>query len=279
MNYKIVSDSSSNLIVWDKINFSSVPLKVLSTEKEYVDNNELDVSEMVEDLKTVKGPVKTSCPNTQDWLDAFYGADHIFAIALTSQLSGSFNSAKLAKAQFLEENPDAKICVIDSFSTGGEMQLIIEKITQLINEGADFEKIEAEITAYMDTTHLIFALRSLSNLARNGRVNPTVAAVAGVLGIRMIGCAKEGNLSLTDKVRGEKKTVTTVFDNMCESGYKGGRVRINHCNNPEAAEKLREIIVQNFPLADVTCEPCGALCSFYAEDGGLLVGFEGKNKH
>ncbi len=279
MNYKIVSDSSSNMFTYSKTDYVSVPLKVISSEKEYIDNTDLDVLQMVEDLKSVKGAVKTSCPNTQDWLEAFGDATEIFALAITSQLSGSYNSALLAKEQFIEENPHARICVIDSYSVSGEMQLMIEKLGELIEAGKEFEDIEKELNEYKDTTHLIFALRSLSNLARNGRVSHTIAAVAGVLGIRMVGCAKEGNLSVTDKVRGEKKTISTILNNMRECGYTGGKVRISHCDNPDSAESLKENILREYPNADIDISPCGALCSFYAEDGGLLVGYEGSHKH
>ncbi len=278
MNYKIVSDSSSNLLVWDVVDFASVPLKVLSSEKEYIDDEKLDVSQMVEDLKTVKGSVKTSCPNTQEWMDAFCGGDRIFAITITSRLSGSYNAASLAANCYMEEHPDCKIYVIDSYTTGGEMQLLIEKLAELIKSGKSFDEIKNEIEAYKNTTHLIFSLKSLTNLARNGRVSPAVAAIAGVLGIRVIGSAVEGNLSPTNKVRGEKKALSTIFANMKANGYNGGKVRINHCFNEEGADNLKNIITAAFPDADVSVIPCGALCSFYAEDSGMIVGYEGGKK-
>lgn len=279
MQYKIVSDSSSNLLFWDKADYATVPLKIISSEKEYTDNSELDVRSMVDDLKTVKGVVKTSCPNTGEWLDAFDGADCIFAVTITSNLSGCYNAAMLAKEQYIAEHPEAKICVIDSYSTGGEMQLIIEKLTELISLGKTFEEIESEITAYKDTTHLEFSLQSLTNLARNGRVNPAVAAIAGVLGIRVLGAAVEGVLHQSNKARGEKKALATLFENMKKGGYQGGKVRINHCFNPESAQTLKEKIISEFPTADVSVISCTALCSFYAEQGGILVGYEGANKH
>ncbi|MBQ7876135.1 MAG: DegV family protein [Clostridia bacterium] len=279
MTYKIVSDSSSNIFTWDKIPYATVPLKILSSEKEYVDNSSLDVAGMVEDLKTVKGATKTACPSTGEWLDAFEGADCIFAITLTSNLSGCYNSACIARDQYIEEHPASKVHVVDSLSTGGEMHLIIEKITELIEMGKEFEEIVKEIEEYKDTTRLIFSLQSLTNLARNGRVSPAVAAIAGVLGIRVVGSATDGRLDPTDKVRGEKKALSTIYANMKKCGYKGGKVRINHCLNPESAETLKEKILSEYPNADVSIVSCTALCSFYAEAGGLIIGYEGANKH
>ena len=279
MNFKIVSDSSSNLFFRSKVEYATTPLKIISSEKEYIDDKTLDVRTMVDDLKTVKGVVRTSCPNAGEWIEAFEGADCIFAITITSNLSGCYNAAMLAKEQYTQEHPEVKIHVVDSYSTGGEMQLMIEKIEELIEEGKAFEEIVEEIEKYKDTTHLIFSLESLTNLARNGRVNPAVAAIAGVLGIRIVGAATEGVLDPKHKVRGEKKALATIYSDMKSCGYKGGKVRINHCFNIDAAESLKEKIVSEFPDADVEIIPCTALCSFYAEEGGLIIGYEGNNKH
>lgn len=279
MKFKIVSDSSSNILSWDKIDYAITPLKIISSEKEYIDNSSLDVRGMVDDLKTVKGIVRTSCPNTGEWFEAFEGADCVFAITITSNLSGCYNAAMLAKEQYISEHPEVKIHVIDSYSTGAEMHLIIEKLEEMISSGKSFEEIVTQIEEYKDTTHLAFSLQSLTNLARNGRVNPAVAKIAGVLGIRIVGAATEGVLDPKHKVRGEKKALSTIYDDMMHDGYKGGKVRINHCFNIESAETLKEKILSDFPSADIQIVPCTALCSFYAEEGGLLVGYEGNNKH
>ena len=279
MIFRIVSDSSSNIFSYNDVDYKTVPMKIISSEKEYIDDINLDVEAMVKDLKTVKGATKTSCPNTGDWLDSFEGADCIFALTITSKLSGSYNSASLAREQYIAEHPGAKIAVIDSLSAGGEMQLMAEKLIELIKSGKSFEEIEKEIEEYKDTTRLAFSLQSLTNLARNGRINPAVAAIAGVLGIRIVGTATEGVLDPSDKVRGEKKALSTIFTNMKNAGFKGGKVRINQCLNMESAEILKEAILSEFPTSDVTIVPCTALCSFYAEEGGLIIGYEGLKKH
>lgn len=279
MTYKIVSDSSSNILTFENVSYQSVPMKIISNDKEYIDDSSLDVTQMVEDLKAFKGATKTSCPNTSEWLDAFEGADCIFAITITSHLSGAYNSAMLAKNQYLEEHPDAKILVIDSLSTGGEMALIIEKLAELITSGKSFDEIEDEIHHYKESTHLIFALESLTNLARNGRVSPAVAAIAGVLGIRVVGSAKDGVLDPSDKVRGEKRALGAIYNMMLSHGFSGGKVRISHCLNPDFANLLSQKILSDYPSCDITIIPCTALCSFYAEEGGLIIGYEGADKH
>ena len=277
MKFKIVSDSSSNIFQFPGVAFASVALKINTASAEYVDDENLDVAKMVRELQENKGKSGTSCPNVHDWLQAFEGADYIFAVTITSNLSGSYASAQQAKAIFEENNPDAKVYVVDSLSTGPEMRLIMERIREWIDEHLSFEQIKEKVQAYQKKTHLLFSLESLTNLARNGRVNPAVAKIAGMLGIRMVGCASEvGTLQPLHKCRGEKKALETIFKEMVERGFEGGRARIAHCFNPQAAASLKETILAAFPKCDIFIEPATALCSFYAEEGGLLVGFESK---
>lgn len=275
MNYKLVADSSANIFTMPKVSFSSVPMKIITTQAEYVDDPQLDVAQMVAQIKVTKGKSGTSCPNMNDWLMAFEGADRVFAVTITSNLSGSHASAVQAAADYEATNPGAKVCVIDSLSAGPELGLILEKLQQWIAEGRTYEQMVEDIRAYQSHTHLVFSLESLTNLARNGRVNPAVAKIAGVLGIRVVGVASEvGTLEPLHKCRGEKKAIETMFSEMKKRGYDGGRVKIAHCFNEVAANSLRELIRTAYPGADVTMEPCTALCSFYAEQGGLLVGYE-----
>ncbi len=276
MNYKIVADSSADLHVFDGASFASVPLKICFDSKEYTDDESLDVAEMLSELKAYKGKSRTSCPSSGEYLEAFGDAENVFCITITSNLSGSYNSAKVAEKMFLEEHPDSKILVIDSLSTGPEMRLVIEKIAELANAGASFEEISDKIKDY-NTNHsrLIFALESMHNLANNGRVSPIVAKMAGMLGIRAIGRAsEEGTLEMVCKSRGAQNMTTDIFATMKTDGYKGGKVIIDHAQNSAAAEMLNGKIAVEFPNAEIVIGNAGGLCSFYAEAGGLLIGFE-----
>lgn len=274
MFFRIVSDSSSNVKELPGADFKSVPLKIITSAAEYVDDENLDVEKMVNEVKSTKGKSGTSCPNVNEWLEAFEGADGVFAITITSRLSGSYASAVQAAEEYENNNPGAKVYVIDSTSTGGEMRLIMEFLQERISEGKTFEEIKEAVDKYMENTHLLFCLESLTNLARNGRVNPAVAKIAGVLGIRVVGAATNGVLDPLHKVRGEAKAVDAIYKEMKLRGFKGGKVAISHCFNPGAANLLKEKALADFPEAKVFIEPTGALCSFYAERGGLIIGFE-----
>lgn len=276
MTYRIVSDSSSNIFSLNsEISYTTVPLKILVDGVEYTDEPGLDTEALVAKMEASQWGSSTSCPSPQEWMNAFDGADYIFGITITSGLSGSYNSALNGKEMYLEKNPDAKVYIVDSLSTGGEMELIIEKIAECMEKDMPFEEAVQTIQDYQTHSHLVFTLESLSNLAKNGRVSPAVAKVAGLLGIRFLGRAsEEGTLQQAHICRGPKKTLTTTFAEMVKMGYKGGKVRIHHSLNLAAAEKLKNLILAEFPGADVRIVPCTGLCSYYAERGGMIIGFE-----
>ena len=272
---KIVADSSANMISLDGVSFASAPLKVITDNRGFVDDTNSSAEEMIEYFQSYKGRSKTSCPNTVDWLDAFGEADDIFCVTITSGLSGSYNSACVAKQVYEADYPDRRVFVIDSLSAGPELMLIVEKLQDYIGEGLTFEEICVKIKAYQETTSLVFVLESLKNFAANGRVSPAVAKIAGVLGIRIVGEASpQGTLAPVSKCRGEAKSLTAMLNYMKENHLKSGKVRIAHCMNSRAAKELKQMILDAFPNVDVQIHPCRSLCSYYAEKGGMLVGFE-----
>lgn len=272
---RIVVDSSSNFYNLTDVEVKSVPLRIITDKKEYVDTEGLDTDGMVEDLAKYNGKSTTSCPNTSDWLEAFEGADEVFVITITSALSGSYNAAMLASNEYMEANKNSKVYVLDSLSTGPQMRLVAEKIQNMIVNNIAFEEIVDKVESYNKKLRLIFSLESLHNLASNGRVSFSLATLAGVLGIRTIGKAsEEGTLQPIAKAHGKKKAVLTIYNEMIKEGFKGGKVRIAHCLNEFDAGELITKIRKEYPTADILIEKCMGLCSFYAEKGGLLVGFE-----
>ncbi|MGN0706927.1 MAG: DegV family protein [Faecalibacterium sp.] len=272
---KILVDSSSNVYELPGIDFACVPLKVITDDQEYIDTADVDAVGMAEMLRTYKGRTSTSCPNVSDWLSACEGADQVFIITITGALSGAYNAALLAAQEYESDHPDARVYVLDSLSTGPEVRLLAEKILHLVQEGKAFDQICEELLTYHKHTHLLFSLESLANLARNGRVNPAIATMARMLGIRIIGQASDaGELEVISKTRGEHGALERIVLELKAHGYAGGRVHIAHCNNLAAADRLKKMICAVFSGAEVDIEPCGALCSYYAELGGLLIGYE-----
>ena len=276
MRYQIVSDSSSNIFRMEGVSYTTVPMKIIAGEKEYVDTEALDVRGMVDALKSYKGKSGSSCANAQEWLEAFGDADMVFGVTISRNLSGSFNAAQQAAQDFAEEHPNAKIHIFDTLSAGPGMAMVAEKIVELVNKGLAFEEIVAGVREYQNHCHTLFCLESMNNLARNGRVNPAVAKLASVLGIRACGDAQNGQIVPTHKPRGQKKATETLAAMIRERGFTNSSwLRIAHCFGETQARLLIDALKKDFPNARYTLEPTGALCSFYAEEGGLMIAMEG----
>ena len=279
MTWKIVADSGCDYrqLVSPAIDttFVSVPLKIQVADQLFVDDANLDIDQMMETMYATSEASKSACPSPDDYLRAFEGGENIIVVSLTGTLSGSHNSAQLAKNIYLEDHPETNIHVIDSLSAGGEVDLLVDKLNELIEQGLSFDEVVEAITAYQEKTKLLFVLAKVDNLVKNGRLSKLIGTVVGLLNIRMVGEASEtGTLELLQKARGSKKSVQAAYEELIKAGYAGGRIVMAQRNNEKCCQQLSDRIRENFPQADIKILPTSGLCSFYAEDGGLLMGYE-----
>ena len=172
-------------------------------------------------------------------------------------------------------------CLNESISHGGEgeyvsVQRLAEIFRELEAQGLDYESIKVQVMDYANHNHTLFCLQSMTNLARNGRVHPAVAKIAGMLNIRVVGDVKGGEITPVHKPRGDKKAIQAMVEMMGERGLQDGNlVRIAHCYGETAANALVAAVKEQYPNCRFMIEPTTALCSFYAEAGGLIIGFEG----
>ena len=275
MTHKIVSDSSSNIFSITGADYATVPMKVIAA-KEYIDTPQLDLQGMVEDLKAHKGKSGSSCPNVGEWLEAFGDADMIFGVTISKNLSGSYNAAQQAAEEYMEQNPGKRVYIFDSLAAGPQQAMLIDKINQLIQEGCDFDTIVEKAREYHNHTHILFCLESLTNLARNGRVSMAVAKIASIIGIRVVGDVKGGQITPVHKPRGAKGATGKLLEMIKERGFQDGAlIRVANCFGKSQTNALKEAVMQQYPNCRFVIEPTTALCSFYAEAGGLMIGFEG----
>ncbi len=272
---RIVADSAANVTALSGVDFCAAPLKIIAGGNEFLDTPELNIEGMVDFLKTHKGTSTSSCPNPDEWLTAFGDAELILGVTLSSNISGSYNAAMIAKDIYESDHPDRRVHIVDSLSAGPEETLIVKKLAELVDSGLDYDSICREIDEYQKKTRVLFILESLTNFANNGRVSHTIAKIAGLLGICVIGRASdEGTLEPMHKCRGPKKSMDTVLNEMKKAGFTNGRVHIAHCFNEAGAAELKSKILSEFENACITVAPTGGLCSFYAERNGLLIGYE-----
>ena len=279
MKWKIIADSGCDYRSLDNLapdtEFVSIPLTIQVGENIYRDDAQLNIDQMMEEMYATTTASKSACPSPDDYMKSFEGADNIIVVTITGTLSGSYNSAEIAKKIYLEEHPDTKINVIDSLSAGGEVDLLIRKLNHLFAEGLEFDQVLDAITAYQSKTKLLFVLAKVDNLVKNGRLSKLVGTVVGLLNIRMVGeASKTGTLELLQKARGQKKAIKSAFDELIKAGYTGGHITIAHRNNDKFIEQFSALICEKFTHASIEVLPTSGLCSFYAEEGGLLMGYE-----
>ena len=279
MGWKIVVDTACDFREIpnkaENVAYERVPFSLQIEDKVYEDTLDLNIDEMMREIYASSEPARSACPSPEAYLAAYKGADNVIVLTLTGGMSGSYNSAVIGEKMLREENENANIHIINTLSAGGQIDLFLLKINELIKEGLSFDELVSEMTKYQENTKLIFSLEKVDNLVKNGRLSKFAAAVVGLLNMRMVGeASKEGTLHLLHKVRGEKKAISTVVEEMIKAGYKGGRAVITHRNNENICKKIEEKLKEKFSNVEFIIVPTSGICSFYGEEGGMLLGYE-----
>lgn len=277
MKYLIVADSACNIYTYEsnEFDFVSVPLTIRVGDDEYVDTDKLNVTELMNAVYSYDGKSGSACPSPECFKSAFDGYDKILIFTITSGLSGSYNSAVVAKEMELEEHPEKEIHIYDSLSAGPSITLMVQYAAKLIEEKLSFEEIVKKLDSNFRTFKLAFILDKLDNFVKNGRINKLVAATVGVLGIRIVGKASlEGTLEVVHKARNFNQAVKKIISDMEENGYKGGKVILAHFEADNVINQVKEAILAKYNNAKVTIMANSGLCSYYAERGGILLGYE-----
>lgn len=278
MKWNIVADSSIDLFELEKsfenIEFSTVPFSLTVGSKVFVDNESLDKEELLREMSACKEASTSACPSTGAWLEEFEKDGYSVGLTITSGLSGSYNSACAAKELILEKNPDKKIYIIDSLTTGAESILILRKLCELIESGLDFEAVIEGVEAFKKTGRTVFALCCFDNLVKNGRMSKLKGFVANTLGFWGIGIASEiGTIAMKGVARGQKKAIAAIIGDMQERCGNAKDLILDHCMNEDFARQVEAAAREVWPEINVTILPTRGLCGYYAEKGGLIIGY------
>ena len=277
MAWMIVSDTSCDIRELSPLSpgvqFSLVPFKIRIGEREYVDLPTLNVPQMIQAMTDYNGASTTACPSPEEWAEKFLQADQVIAMTISSNLSGSYNAAVAAREMVLEEHPDKQIFVLDTLSCAGALSAAAALANRMIGEGADFSQVCTALEQSSRAGHILFALASFDNLAKNGRVSKVVGFIAGRLNMRVLGRrTNDGKIDFFFKTRGEPRVLARILEQMDRDGFDGStHVQISHCNNINAAGLLVHGIRSKWPDTDIEVVPCGGLCSFYAQEQGIII--------
>jgi len=276
MGYKIIADSCCDLTpeLRRELDVVSVPLSLNLGEECFVDDETLDLPEFMEKMKNYSGKIGSACPSPGMYKEAFIEAVTSFAITLSSNLSGSYESAMLGKS--LAEETGAKVHVFDSKSASAGELLIAIKLRRMINDGIHNSKIISSIEGFIKEMKTYFVLDNIDNLVKNGRLGKITGKLISVLNIKPImGSDGDGNIALFSHARGQTQVVDRMSDTIGKSGRstEGESMVIAHCNNPGLAEKLMNSIKNRYSFKDIFVVPTNGVSSMYANDKGIIMAF------
>jgi len=277
MNYKVVVDSCGELTEEMKKDerFVSVPL-ILEVEGEsIIDDTTFDQAGFLKKVAASPNCPKSACPSPELYRKEFdCDVPHVYAVTLSSELSGSYNSAILARNMILEKQPDKKIHVFNSCSASVGQTLIAVKLAECEEEGLSFEEIVQKVEAYIESQNTFFVLENLDTLRKNGRLSFVKAFVASALKIKpVMGATNEGIIYQINQARGINKALIKMVDCVVEKTVdsKNRTLAISHCNCFERAKQVKDAILEKMPVKDVILLDTAGVSTMYANDGGIII--------
>lgn len=277
MSYRIIGDSCTDLPMELKNdeNIRLVPLLIQIDDEIIVDDDSFDQIDFLRKMAESKQCPKSSCPSPDSFMQHFDGVDDVYIITLSSKLSGSYNSAELAKKMYLEDHPNKNIEVIDSKSASIGQTILVMKIQELIAQGKSFQEIVPIINDYRDHMNTMFVLETLDTLRKNGRLTNLKAVICSALNIKPVMGSSEGEIIKLDQARGVERALQKLVK-FVEDDVKGAKDRIlgiAHCNNFERALYVKEEILKKIPFAKCFISNTAGISSLYANEGGVIISY------
>ena len=257
MKYKIVGDSCCDFTAEDlkKEYISRVPLILTVGDTDVIDDDTFDQEKYLDMVDRCPECPRSSCPSPENYMQHFEGAENVFVVTLSSKLSGSYNSAMLAKQIYQENHPDVKIHVFDSKSAAAAQHL---------------EKTEE----YVGEIRTLFVLDNLDTMRKNGRITKVKALAANMLNIKPVLHGVDGEIQQLDQARGMNKALNKLLSHIEKEGYDNTKpVRITQCGSMERSKNVRKILMEQFGFTDVKILDANGISSTYESRGGVIVCF------
>ena len=277
MSYLILCDSGTDFTkeLKEKEEVIKIPLTLRLGDESFVDDDNLDTLDFLKKMKNYPDTPKSACPSPEDYMKYFDKADEIFIITISSKLSASHNSAKIAIDMYHEEHGKNKVYLIDSKGAAASQALLAHKIIELKEAGLGFEDTIKEVEKLNAKKQTVFVVETLENLRKNGRLTGIKAFIAEALNIKPVMTTDgEGNIIKADQARGINKAFSILAYLAAKHAEKTGSkaLMISHCNCPERAEKIKAMIEEKYKFDRVDIVMTGGIATLYAAEGGIIIG-------
>ena len=277
MSYKVIVDSCGEFTPEMNADerFQHVSLGIQIEDTHLIDDENLDQKELLKRIAESAQCAKSSCPSPEKYMESYHcEAERIYVVTLSSELSGSYNSAVLGKNLYEEEYGEKDIYVFNSRSASVGETLIACKIQECEEAGMDFETVIQNVEQYIETQHTYFVLENLDTLRKNGRLTGVKSLVAGALNIKpVMGSTPEGTICQLDKARGMKKALVKMADCVAADVTNAGEkiLAIAHCNCEERALEVQRMLKERFAVKSSFIVDTSGISTVYANDGGIIV--------
>jgi len=266
------ADFTSEKKEWTDVRL--VPLTLTVNKEDIIDDETFCQKKFLEKMKKSPDCPRSACPSPERYMKEFEGADEIFVVTLSKHLSGSYQSAMLAKQMYKEQHPEVKIEVVDSWSASVGESIIVLKLRSLLDK-FNFEEIVKKITTFRNNAQTKFVLEDLDVFIKNGRLTQVQAILCNALNIKPLLAGKEGQIVKLDQARGVERTLKKLVDSVV-ADVKEATTRtlaIAHCNHPARAEAVKQMIMSRVPFKECMIVNTGGISTMYANEGGIIVAY------
>ena len=276
MSCRIIMDSGGEYTADMKQNemYCLAPLSIEIEEETIVDES-IPQKELLRKIAVSPECPKSSCPSPEAYIELFKcEAERVYVVTLSSELSGSYNSALLGVELYKEEYGEKEIYIFDSKSASVGQTNICHEIEWCESQGKAFTETVEWVEEFIAKQNVYFVLESLETLRKNGRLTGIKSVLATALNIKPIMSADEhGVITQLSKARGVKKALDKMVEIMIENVKEPENkvLGIAHCNNPERAELVKQMVEGRTKVKDIYITETSGISTLYAADGGIII--------
>lgn len=240
-----------------------------------IDDASFDQADFLRRVAECTESPKSSCPSPETYMEKYRcDAENVYAVTLSAELSGSYNSAVLGKNLYIEEYGDKNIHVFNSCSASIGETLIALKVQECEEAGMAFAQVVDTVEHYIAGQNTYFVLENLDTLRKNGRLTGIKSLVAGALNIKpVMGSTPEGKIRQLGQARGIKKALTKMVDHIVEDIQESEEkiLAISNCNCRERAQEVEKLLLAKMKVKASFIVDTAGISSMYANDGGIIV--------